>query len=391
MTHTVFPKFSHRFPVSPALCFAVVMFGLLMAAAVFSPKIRTPAAGPPERDPCRAVSNQYHCYADRARKIAAADGFQAAFQYVNSAGREFGYHNVLHMAMHEVGRAAYRETQNLDKALQYFFNSLDPHYFDFALEGYRHGVFQGFFASQKNSQSMDALIQRACGMHMPTATARDPYSPREDVAKQCFHGVGHALMYTYGNDVFRSLAPCDRLPAPWMQNWCYYGIFMENSYLYSSLPPFYEPGKPKPFAAGPGMTQLCGEVSRRQRPACARFVARSVFMGAFPQQLEEFQRGFDQCRRVDVDEYYRQLCVRDAAVLFIPPPFKSDPEKMFGICERAGSYKGSCIEGVAAGISLGAAGFSNRDRPVCDAAGEQFRVRCRAVIEQKEHVKDFRE
>ncbi len=387
----VLSKFSYRFRPSPALSLAMILLGVLIAAAVFSPETQMPAAGSPERDPCRAVLNPYQCYSDTARQIANADGFQAAFQYLNNAGREFGYHNVLHMAMHEVGRAAYSQTGNLDLAIEFFFSVQDPRHYDFALDGYRHGIFQAFFVEQKDSQSMDALIQQACGMHMPADVSRDPSRPREDAANQCFHGVGHALMFAYENDVLRSLLACDRTPQPWMQDWCYYGVFMENSYRYSSLPPFSAQGKARPFAAGEDMTALCGEVSEQQRPACARFVARAVFMSAFPRRPEDFQRGFDQCRLVDVDEYYRQLCVRDAAVLFIPPLFKNDFKKMFALCESARSYQGSCIEGVAAGVSLGTAGFSNRDRPVCDVVGEQFGSRCRAVIERKEYVKDFRE
>ena len=100
---------------------------------------------------------------------------------------------------------------------------------------------------------MDELMLASCSEYFDISSIND-FSDRNKrvLARECFHAVGHALMYSNENDVFEALFQCDKLPHEWMKDSCYYGAFMEQVFLYYSD---YHPRLSRPFVDDGTMVQ----------------------------------------------------------------------------------------------------------------------------------------
>jgi hypothetical protein len=112
-----------------------------------------------------------------------------------------------HDLVHEVGREAYKKYGDFSEAMKYqdeVYNS-----------GYLHGIIESHF-----SESTDPCVamQTMCNKH-----------PQDNfLSWQCYHGIGHGVMYYTANDLPRSLEMCDTFSSSFAQADCSNGMFMEN-------------------------------------------------------------------------------------------------------------------------------------------------------------------
>lgn len=114
---------------------------------------------------------------------------------------------VCHDLVHELGHEAYETYGDFGQAMQY--------QDDLCNSGYLHGIIESHF---KKSQNIFTTMQTVC----------DDYSEKSFIGWQCFHGVGHGLMYFTENDLPKSLTLCESYTNMEKRMTCSNGVFMEN-------------------------------------------------------------------------------------------------------------------------------------------------------------------
>ena len=112
-----------------------------------------------------------------------------------------------HPLVHELGRAAYARYSDFAEAMQYRDEICNS--------GYLHGVIEAHFSA---SEDIFTALEDVCA----------PYPLGKYLSWECYHGVGHGLMYYSGNDLPRSLELCDAYEDAFARMSCRNGVFMEN-------------------------------------------------------------------------------------------------------------------------------------------------------------------
>lgn len=142
---------------------------------------------------------------DGLETIVETDGARAAMtslrQQAEADGRVL---SSCHPLVHAVGQAAYAHYQDFATAMQF----RD----EFCNSGYVHGVIEARFSEGINQTELLALCKDETGLR----------------GWECWHGIGHGLMYENENDLPDALISCDSLPTLAAQNACQNGVFMEN-------------------------------------------------------------------------------------------------------------------------------------------------------------------
>ncbi len=113
-----------------------------------------------------------------------------------------------HPVAHEIGHTAYEKYGDFGEAMKFQDEVCNS--------GYVHGVIEERFA-----QSDDVLTD------MKTMCA-DYGEAGGYLEWQCYHGIGHGVMYFTSNDLPRALGMCDAFEGAAGRSSCYNGTFMEN-------------------------------------------------------------------------------------------------------------------------------------------------------------------
>jgi len=321
------------------------------------------------------TSGRYLCYTKQVKEMLETQGVESTLKYLSEVTWRKSSYSVVHVLMHQVGRYAYfAALGDMGKANSY----LPTHSYTAGeirkFDGYRHGLFQSFFGENRKGKPMLGLITEACSEYMAIQDLSSLSDAHQEIlANECFHGVGHALMYANENDVPTSLFQCDELPYEWMGIRCQYGVMMENAFLYS---PEYYPGSPRPFTGYDNMASLCQQLNESHRGMCSHFVGQAfLFLLA---NTKNFEGAFSSCNSLDRKNYISS-CIERMALLYIPNSFRDDFEGIIETCQMAGAdYEIACVKSARNGIALGAAGEANKTRELCNFVEEELRDECLA-------------
>ncbi len=121
-----------------------------------------------------------------------------------------------HTLIHEIGHTAYKKYGDFGEAMKY--------HDSYCNSGYVHGVIEGHFTKDKDIyQEMNTLCK--------------DYPAGKFARAQCYHGMGHGLMYFTDNDLPKSLELCNSYTDSSAQSNCTWGVFMENFSANPSLHP----------------------------------------------------------------------------------------------------------------------------------------------------------
>ncbi len=343
----------------------VILVVLLVSASylyTLSPRVNLDTLG----NECLQKPEGGACFFKAAREIVRKKGVPEALHYAHEVVAQQVSLGLSHAVMHVIGQEAYLLHRSLEMALSYIpaaSRSIE-HFAEY--EGYEHGVAQAFFSVNKSQKAVADLAREYCSKYYGPLPSPKTIPWLE--ARQCFHALGHALMFVNENDLSASLSHCEALPQEWMEQRCRYGVFMEQTYSYSSL---YSSvmGGPPVSGSQISMAELCENLEGRYLALCSSFVGRAYLEG-HPRQ---FPGAFEDCRRVNKE--YQYDCLFEFAWIFLPL-VRSDFQKMMELCRLAGEYEAVCIDGVAYGISTGRGGRENKGRPFCDFVEEKFRPSC---------------
>lgn len=112
-----------------------------------------------------------------------------------------------HSISHEIGREAYKKYGSFGQAMKY--------QDEICNSGYFHGIIEAHFSKSKN---IFADMRTVC----------DAYPIGKYLSWECFHGVGHGLMFYSYNDLSKSLELCETYSGSFAESVCADGVFMEN-------------------------------------------------------------------------------------------------------------------------------------------------------------------
>ena len=126
-----------------------------------------------------------------------------------------------HELLHYVGREAFGTFGDVAEA----FLAGDTSCF----AGYYHGVLEGYL--QKENPSLDDIASMENIARNTSSFCHNLKTRSLPLKKfnECLHGLGHAYMFITENELPAALKMCDVESSPNNSNWCYSGVFMENS------------------------------------------------------------------------------------------------------------------------------------------------------------------
>ena len=150
---------------------------------------------------------------ESALKIELADSFSV----ISENESKPDIFSLCHEFLHYLGREKYARGGDISSALA----NGNPVCFS----GYYHGVLEEYMIEKKfypggeNFEKLSVEIKNIC-----TGVSKQTKDYNE-----CLHGLGHALMFAFENELPEALKYCDFLETQNDQGWCYSGAFMENS------------------------------------------------------------------------------------------------------------------------------------------------------------------
>ena len=236
-----------------------------------------------------------------------------------------------HSLVHEIGHAAYEKYGDFSNALSY--------HNEVCISGYMHGVIESAFSETDNVFESMKLF---CGA----------YPSGKFLSWQCYHGIGHALMYYTNNDILQSLDFCDVYTEPFMQATCSNGVFMENFASDTELHPsaFLNPDDP---------ALLCRNVDEAKKGDCYLYAVKYYLKN----NNENYESAFKWC--TTVEEPFIQNCVSGIGGEAIKTNI-SNHTYAETLCNSAptNEYRRFCIDGML-GLYLSHTGSLTEGKGFC--------------------------
>lgn len=217
-----------------------------------------------------------------------------------------------HMVAHEIGHFAYEKYKNFSKVMQYQNNICNS--------GYLHGVIESHFLNSKN---VFADMKTVCGSeHLGSLSSIN-----------CYHGVGHGLMFYTSNDLPRALDLCESYNNEFVRSHCTIGVFMEN---------FNTDGKahPSKFLKEDNPFYPCEEQKFRHKHECYFYTVK-YYLNLHP---DDYIGALRWCEGAKL--LFRSICAK--AVGGYTMKQNSDiPKFVEGICmSNEKSQRTPCIDGM---------------------------------------------
>jgi plastocyanin len=217
-----------------------------------------------------------------------------------------------HAIVHEIGHEAYKKYEDFGEAMKYQSEMCNS--------GYLHGIIESHFSE---SEDVFADMQTLC----------DPYPPKSFLSWQCYHGLGHGLMYYTANDLPRSLEMCDAFESRTDSSNCTNGVFMENfsadqklhlsDYLKES-DPFYP----------------CAEQTERHKRNCYTY-APTYYLSL---NKNDYVGALEWCKGAEAS--FVSTCVFGVGAQTMKEKV-NDPESVESICMNSDAeLVASCIKGM---------------------------------------------
>ncbi len=255
--------------------------------------------------------------ADTAKKefteMARREDPGIALQAVESAAKsDSAAVDYCHLLTHEIGHVAYEKYGDFSKAMQYQNNVCNS--------GFLHGVIESHFPKSENVFS-----------DMETVCARDRLGSLSSV--NCYHGVGHGLMYYTSNDLPRSLDMCDSYGNEFARSHCAIGVFMENVNTDGKL-------HPSKFIREDNLFYPCGEQELHFKHECYFYTAKR-YLTLYP---DDYIGALRWCEGAEI--FFRSTCAK-AVGGYAMKRNSDSPKYVEGVCmSNKKSQRSPCLDGM---------------------------------------------
>jgi len=227
-----------------------------------------------------------------------------------------------HASLHYLGQEVYSKEKNISKVLA----EGTPACF----AGFYHGSLEGYLQEKSQSQPDNFSFLKK---ETPTICSEDLKNFSQKHFNECLHGLGHALMFATDLEVPKSLELCDGLKNTTDANWCYSGVFMENST--SSTNPDHKSN----YIKKDDPLYPCNVLDRKYLNSC--YTLQSFY---FAQLVNyDWQKTADLCTRIPKD--YIPNCFHAIGQSLVGG--YQDFNRIKNICyEISSSQKDMCLSGV---------------------------------------------
>ena len=254
---------------------------------------------------------------------AAIDTPTLLAQFDEARRRDVLLEHDCHPVAHAIGQRALRHAGSAGEALRTCTDS--------CVFGCYHGVLERLIVPE-NAGEETHLTPEELRARLPDICTED-LLPDDSLKMrfQCLHGLGHAVTYTLGYDLFAALETCDVLPHD-DRDFCHSGVFMENmvgtdkaARMVSDTDPLYP----------------CSAVEERYKSRCMRDQTRILLERGW-----EDDAIADACRSAGP---YAPECFegfgRDISIAM-----RTDATRVIAACMLAGTHTHTCVEGVLHGL-----------------------------------------
>lgn len=249
-----------------------------------------------------------------------------------------------HPLLHHLGHAAYEKYKDFNTTISYQDNLCNS--------GYTHGTIEAHFAA---STDINETLKNTC-----TASKKLTFEQW-----QCFHGVGHGVMYYTNKDVKASIALCETL-AQNAQKSCVNGVFMERFIVISHSGESDEHAEHIDAA-------LCKDQPASYKPDCYTY-APTAYLSLHP---NDYRGAFTQCEAVETT--YRSTCIYGVGGQAMKENVL-DPSIARDTCAIAPvDTRKMCAQG-AIGILINHHGDTEPVKPLCSSVFSNYKTTCEQKI-----------
>lgn len=158
------------------------------------------------------------CREELAHELVARGSFPEIFTALERHDRRGAVFARCHELAHYLGRELYRGSASVGESFAVARGVCHG--------GIYHGVLEEFLGGAGGAADAEALFLRG------TTPCRDLPAKPSTIIGECYHGLGHALMFTLESELPKALSLCDSLSFRGEEGGrkpCHSGAFMENS------------------------------------------------------------------------------------------------------------------------------------------------------------------
>ncbi len=251
-----------------------------------------------------------------------------------------------HGLVHELGHAAYEKYEDFGQAMQY--------QDDMCNSGYLHGIIESHFTK---SQDIFATMQTVCS----------DYSPTQFIGWECYHGVGHGLMYYTTNDLPKSLTYCESYDEISKRMACVNGVFMENFNVDQKLHISKYVKAQEPFYP-------CTEQKYEYKADCYLY-APTYFLSL---NKNKYVEALTLCKTAEKE--FQLTCISGVGSQTIKENI-NNPTSVESICIQAGSLEeqNACITGMV-GLYINHFGGLDEAKQLCNKLKKPNQLVCKQTI-----------
>lgn len=251
-----------------------------------------------------------------------------------------------HPLAHSLGHSAYQKYKDFSKALAYQSEVCNS--------GYLHGVIESLF---KSSTDLTSSMRTVC----------QNYQSTNFQTWECYHGVGHGLMYFNNNDLPTSLKLCSNYQSTFSSQACANGVFMENFNTDQKIHPSSYLKSNDPFYPCP--------VENEAYKADCYLYAPIYFLHLYQ---GKYQEALTWC--LTAEEKYRYACSSGVGAETMKQNI-NNPLFVEKVCLTTQSSEiKSCISGMI-GLLINNYGSLTEARDLCDKLQPQNKSTCSGVVE----------
>lgn len=246
-----------------------------------------------------------------------------------------------HLLTHDIGHAAYQKYGSFGEAMKF--------QDEICNSGYLHGVVESYFSKNKPDV---AVLREVCSA----------YPEGKFMSWECYHGVGHGLMFFTQNDLPKSLELCGEYDTDFSESTCVNGVFMENFNTDEKL-------HPSVFLKEDDSFYPCGEQKGSQKAHCYLY-APTHYLGI---HKNDYIGALRWCNGAEM--FYGGICTEGVGTQVMKENI-NDVKFVERICMSAPAFKiGSCISGMT-GLYLNHHGSLLPAQKMCEELEAQNRQFC---------------
>ncbi len=300
------------------------------------------------------TEEEYDIIETELLEIAASKDPRAAMEELRKRSeKSSAVESSCHSFGHAIGHAAYDKYASFGEALMY--------QSEFCNSAYIHGVIEEHFAKSSDVVSEMAVI---CSQ----------YPEAKFQSAQCYHGVGHGVMFYTNNDLPKALGFCANYTNTFARYNCLMGVFMENFSSDRDLHNSLYVNESNPFYP-------CQEQTAENKQVCYLW-APSYYLGL---HKKNYSGALAWCKTAEPP--YQSICALGVGGQAMRENI-GNPKMVESVCTGAKSFAASnCIAGMTH-IYISHYGSPEPARKLCEQMTEVNRKTCYATIKGVEILFD---